>query len=50
LKKDEPRFTDAINRALLDVEASGEAIKIFEAWFGPQSPEPMSRKFKNQAD
>ena len=50
LKKDEPRFKDAINRALLDVEASGEAAKIFDAWFGPKSPEPMPRKFKIQAD
>jgi len=50
LKKDEPRFKDAINKALLDVEASGEAIKIFDAWFGPGSPEPMARKFKIQAD
>ena len=50
LKKDEPRFKDAINRALLDVEASGEAVKIFETWFGPGSQEPMARKFKIQAD
>jgi len=50
LKKDEPRLKEAINRALLDVEASGEAIKIFEAWFGPNSPEPMPRKFTIKAD
>ncbi len=50
LKKDEPRFKDAINRALLDVEASGEAAKIFEAWFGPGSADPTPRKFKIQAD
>jgi polar amino acid transport system substrate-binding protein len=50
LKKNEPQFKEAINRALLDVEASGEAVKIFDAWFGPGSPEPMSRKFKIQAD
>ena len=50
LKKDEPRFKDAINKALLDVETSGEAVKIFDAWFGPQSQEPMARKFKIQAD
>ena len=36
LKKDEPRFKDAVNKALLDVEASGEAAKIFDAWFGPR--------------
>ena len=50
LKKNEPRFKDAINKALLDVENSGDAVKIFDAWFGPKSPEPMARKFKIQAD
>jgi polar amino acid transport system substrate-binding protein len=50
LKKDEPRFKDTVNKALLDIEASGEAAKIFDAWFGPKSPEPMPRKFKIQAD
>jgi len=50
LKKDEPRFKTAVDKALLDVEASGEAEKIFAAWFGPQSAEPMQRKFKIRAD
>jgi polar amino acid transport system substrate-binding protein len=50
LKKDEPRFKEAINKALLDVEASGEAAKIFDTWFGPKTSEPMARKFKVQAD
>jgi polar amino acid transport system substrate-binding protein len=50
LKKGEPRFKDAINRALLDLEASGEAAGIFDAWFGPGSQEPMPRKFKIQPD
>ena len=50
LKKDEPRFKEAVNKALLDVEASGDATKIFNTWFGPQSQEPMARKFKIQAD
>lgn len=50
LKKGEPRFKEAINKALLDVEASGDAVKIYDAWFGPKSPEPMARKFKIQAD
>jgi polar amino acid transport system substrate-binding protein len=50
LKKDEPRFKDAINKALLDVEASGDAAKIFDTWFGPKSPEPMARQFKIQGD
>ena len=50
LKKAEPRFKEAINHALLDVEASGEAIRIFDTWFGPNTPEPMPRKFKIQPD
>ena len=50
LKKGEPRFKDAVNKALLDVEASGEAAKIFEAWFGPGSEMPMKRSFKIQPD
>jgi polar amino acid transport system substrate-binding protein len=50
LKKGEPRFKEAVNKALLDVETSGDAAKIFDAWFGPQSQEPMARKFKIQAD
>lgn len=50
LKKDEPRFKDAINKALLDTETSGDAAKIFAAWFGPQSAEPMTRKFTIRSD
>lgn len=50
LKKDEARFKDAINHALLDIEASGEAAKIFDTWFGPSSEQPMVRRFKIQPD
>jgi polar amino acid transport system substrate-binding protein len=50
LKKEEPRFKDGINRALLDIESSGEAAKIFDAWFGSSSEQPMVRKFKIQPD
>jgi polar amino acid transport system substrate-binding protein len=50
LKKGEPRFKDAINRALLDVEASGDAAKIFETWFGPGTEMPLKRTFKIQPD
>ena len=50
LKKGEPRFKDAVNKALLDVETSGEAAKIFETWFGPGSEMPMKRSFTIQPD
>jgi polar amino acid transport system substrate-binding protein len=45
LKKNEPRFTDFVNRTLLDLEASGEAEKIFDAWFAP-----LKRPFRIQPD
>lgn len=35
LKKNEPRLLDFVNRSLLDLEASGEAAKIYDAWFAP---------------
>lgn len=50
LKKDEPRLRATINQALLDIESSGEAARIWDAWFGPGSEMPMERKFKVQAD
>jgi polar amino acid transport system substrate-binding protein len=50
LKKDEPRFKGTINHALLDIEASGEAAKIFDAWFGPTSEMPLKRTFRIIAD
>ena len=46
MKKDEPRMQAEINQALLDIEASGEAVKIWEAWFGPGTEQPMQRTFR----
>jgi polar amino acid transport system substrate-binding protein len=40
IKKDEPRFTEFVDQTLLELEASGEAAKIFDAWFAP-SPRPF---------
>jgi polar amino acid transport system substrate-binding protein len=45
LKKNEPRFLDFINTALLKLEASGEAAKIFDVWFAP-----VPRTFRIQPD
>jgi polar amino acid transport system substrate-binding protein len=45
LKKNEPRFTDFVNRTLLDLEASGEAAKIFDTWFAP-----LKRPFRIKPD
>ena len=35
IKKSEPRFTEFVDRTLLELETSGVAAKIFDAWFGP---------------
>jgi polar amino acid transport system substrate-binding protein len=45
LKKNEPRFTDFVNRTLIGLEASGEAAKIFDTWFAP-----LKRPFRIQPD
>ena len=45
LKKNEPRFTEFVNRTLLDLEATGEAAKIFDTWFAP-----LKRPFRIQPD
>ena len=50
MKKNEPRFKDAVNRALLDLESSGEAAKIFETWLGAGTAMPLKRTFKIQPD
>jgi polar amino acid transport system substrate-binding protein len=46
MKKDEARMKAVINQTLLDIEASGEAVKIWEAWFGPGTEQPMKRTFR----
>jgi polar amino acid transport system substrate-binding protein len=50
LKKDEPRLKATVNQALMDIESSGEGVKIWDTWFGPDSAMPMKRTFKIQAD
>ena len=45
LKKDEPQFRDFVDRTLLDLEATGQAAKIYNAWFAP-----LPRDFRIQPD
>ncbi len=45
LKKNEPRFLAFVNQTLLDLEASGEAAKIFDKWFAP-----LPRAFRVKPD
>jgi len=50
LKKDEARLKAAVNQALLDVESSGEAAKIWDTWFGPGTAQPVKRSFRITAE
>lgn len=50
LKKGEARFKDALDTALLGLEANGEAARIFDTWFGPGTKEPLTRSFKIRKD
>jgi polar amino acid transport system substrate-binding protein len=45
VKKNEPRLMELVNRTLLNLEASGEAAKIFDAWFAP-----LARPFRFAPD
>jgi polar amino acid transport system substrate-binding protein len=45
LKKNEPRLLDFVDQTLLKLEASGEAAKIFDAWFAP-----LPRTFRIRPD
>ena len=44
--KDEAALTDYVNATLRELEASGQAQKIYDAWFGPKSKTPLQRIFK----
>lgn len=45
LHKNEPDFLHFVDATLLDLEASGEAAKIFDKWFAP-----LPRDFRIQPD
>ncbi|AZN37428.1 transporter substrate-binding domain-containing protein [Iodobacter ciconiae] len=46
IKLGEKRFMDLINEALLEMENNGEAERIFNQWFGPQTLTPFPRTFR----
>ncbi|MCW5624607.1 MAG: transporter substrate-binding domain-containing protein, partial [Burkholderiales bacterium] len=49
VRKGETALRDAVNGILLDLEKSGEARRIHERWFGPQSQSPLQRSFRIEA-
>ncbi|WP_373974466.1 transporter substrate-binding domain-containing protein [Chitinibacter sp. SCUT-21] len=46
MQKGEKKLQEAVNLALVDMENTGEAVTIFNRWFGPQTAMPMMRIFK----
>lgn len=50
LRKGDTAFLNEVNRTLLEMERSGEAKRIFDKWFGPQSEAPLKRTFTIAAD
>jgi len=43
IRKGEKKLLDFVNKKLLEMEKNGEAKKIFNKWFGPNSKMPMKR-------
>jgi polar amino acid transport system substrate-binding protein len=50
LRKGDRNFLDFVNKTLLEMEKSGEARKIFDKWFGPNSQTPLKRNFRITVD
>jgi len=51
IRKGDTKFLNFVNATLLEMEKNGEAKKIFERWFGPNTDSPINRgKFKITAD
>lgn len=46
MRKNDKNFTEFVNRTILEMEKSGEAKKIFDKWFGPDTQFHLSRNFK----
>ncbi|MFT4190431.1 MAG: ABC transporter substrate-binding protein [Comamonas sp.] len=46
IPKGEAGLTDFVNTTLRELEADGQAQKIYDTWFGPNSKTPLKRIFK----
>jgi polar amino acid transport system substrate-binding protein len=46
IRKDDTKFLHFVNATLLEMEKNGEAVKIFNKWFGPKTDFPIRRNFK----
>jgi polar amino acid transport system substrate-binding protein len=46
MRKDDKNFVDFVNKTLLEMEKNGEAAKIFNKWFGPDTQFHLQRTFQ----
>ena len=46
MRKGDTNLVNFVNKTLLEMEKSGEAAKIFEKWFGPNTAFHLNRTFK----
>jgi polar amino acid transport system substrate-binding protein len=46
MRKGDRNLVDFVNRTLLEMEKSGEAARIFNKWFGPNTDFHLQRNFK----
>ncbi|EKT4520857.1 ABC transporter substrate-binding protein [Pseudomonas putida] len=46
IPKGEAALADFVNQSLRDLEANGQAQKIYDTWFGPQTKTPLARLYK----
>lgn len=46
IPKGETALTEWVNTSLRELEASGQAAKIYDTWFGPKTKTPLKRIFK----
>lgn len=49
MKKGETGLLNAVNNELLKLESTGQAAKIYDVWFGPETKSPQPRAFKIEA-
>lgn len=50
MRKGDRHFVDFVNKTLLEMEKSGEARRIFDQWFGPNTPFHLKRNFRITAE
>ncbi|WP_165672309.1 ABC transporter substrate-binding protein [Metapseudomonas otitidis] len=46
IPKGEAALTEFVDQSLRELEGSGDAQKIYDAWFGPSTPTPLARLYR----